>query len=73
LFTPFSISGNRAEDGEKGGVIDGARTRDNQNHNLGLYQLSYDHRYGRVEGDISPPTLCKGKNSVSGQIIQRFF
>ena len=23
------------------GVTDGARTRDNQNHNLGLYQLSY--------------------------------
>jgi hypothetical protein len=27
-----------------GGVTDGARTRDNQNHNLGLYQLSYSHR-----------------------------
>jgi hypothetical protein len=26
------------------GVIDGDRTHDNQNHNLGLYQLSYDHR-----------------------------
>jgi hypothetical protein len=26
------------------GVTDGARTRDNQNHNLGLYQLSYSHR-----------------------------
>lgn len=25
------------------GVIDGARTRDNRNHNPGLYQLSYDH------------------------------
>ena len=24
-----------------GGANDGARTRDNQNHNLGLYQLSY--------------------------------
>ena len=23
------------------GATDGARTRDNQNHNLGLYQLSY--------------------------------
>jgi hypothetical protein len=23
------------------GANDGARTRDNQNHNLGLYQLSY--------------------------------
>lgn len=26
-------------------VIDGDRTHDNQNHNLGLYQLSYDHRF----------------------------
>jgi hypothetical protein len=25
------------------GVADGARTHDNQNHNLGLYQLSYSH------------------------------
>jgi hypothetical protein len=24
-------------------VIDGARTHDSQNHNLELYQLSYDH------------------------------
>ena len=28
---------------QKNGVIDRARTGDNQNHNLGLYQLSYDH------------------------------
>ena len=27
-----------------GGVTDGTRTHDNQNHNLGLYQLSYSHR-----------------------------
>ena len=26
------------------GVTDGIRTHDNQNHNLGLYQLSYGHR-----------------------------
>jgi hypothetical protein len=25
------------------GVTDGARTRDNRNHNPGLYQLSYGH------------------------------
>ena len=25
-------------------MIDGARTRDIQDHNLALYQLSYDHR-----------------------------
>ena len=29
---------------EFGGANDGARTRDNQNHNLGLYQLSYVRR-----------------------------
>jgi hypothetical protein len=29
---------------ERNGVTDGTRTRDNQNHNLGLYQLSYDHQ-----------------------------
>ncbi len=27
------------------GVIDGTRTRDSQNHNLELYQLSYDHHF----------------------------
>ncbi len=26
------------------GAIDGARTRDIQDHNLALYQLSYDRR-----------------------------
>ena len=25
------------------GVTDGARTHDNQNHNLALYQLNYGH------------------------------
>ena len=29
------------------GVADGTRTHDNQNHNLGLYQLSYSHRRAR--------------------------
>ena len=28
---------------EKDGVADGTRTRDNRNHNPGLYQLSYSH------------------------------
>jgi hypothetical protein len=31
-----------------GGVADGTRTHDNQNHNLGLYQLSYSHRRSRL-------------------------
>ena len=29
------------------GVADGTRTHDDQNHNLGLYQLSYSHRRDR--------------------------
>ena len=29
------------------GVADGTRTHDDQNHNLGLYQLSYSHRRAR--------------------------
>ena len=34
---------------ENFGVADGTRTRDNRNHNPGLYQLSYSHR-----SDVSP-------------------
>jgi hypothetical protein len=40
------------------GVADGTRTHDDQNHNLGLYQLSYSHRrsgelYARaLRGDV---------------------
>ena len=30
----------------KDGVTDGTRTRDSQNHNLELYQLSYGHQPG---------------------------
>ena len=30
------------------GVADGTRTHDNQNHNLGLYQLSYSHHWKGV-------------------------
>jgi hypothetical protein len=30
------------------GVADGTRTHDDQNHNLGLYQLSYSHRRNRA-------------------------
>lgn len=32
---------------KKNGAIDGARTRDNLDHNQGLYQLSYDRHRGR--------------------------
>lgn len=31
------------------GVADGTRTHDDQNHNLGLYQLSYSHRRSNSE------------------------
>jgi len=41
-----------ASDG-KDGVIDGTRTRDNRNHNPGLYQLSYDHHW-LVENESNP-------------------
>ncbi len=37
------ISQNPIGQREEVGVTDGTRTRDNQNHNLGLYQLSYGH------------------------------
>ena len=32
----------------KDGVADGTRTHDDQNHNLGLYQLSYSHRQADI-------------------------
>ena len=34
------------------GADDGARTRDIQDHNLALYQLSYDHHRPRIIGPI---------------------
>lgn len=30
------------------GVTDGDRTRDNRNHNPGLYQLSYSHHWEEI-------------------------
>ena len=38
------------------GVADGTRTHDDQNHNLGLYQLSYSHR--RQSQIIRPARPC---------------
>ena len=37
--------GIKQEQKEKNGAIDGAWTRDNRNHNPGLYQLSYNRHY----------------------------
>ena len=46
------------------GANDGARTRDNQNHNLGLYQLSYVRRC-RVDIIAFRPKTCQ-KHRISG-------
>lgn len=43
------------------GVIDGARTRDSQNHNLELYQLSYDHHWGEIRHDRGK---IRGKRNI---------
>ena len=43
-------------------MIDGARTRDNQNHNLGLYQLSYDHRFVGGGQNCAKPADLESKN-----------
>ena len=41
-------------------MADGTRTRDNRNHNPGLYQLSYSHRCSRARsarlGSLACPT-----------------
>ena len=38
------------------GVADGTRTHDDQNHNLGLYQLSYSHHDNRFRiGQLARP------------------
>ncbi|MEY2718882.1 MAG: hypothetical protein RLZZ273_248, partial [Bacteroidota bacterium] len=48
----------RGVDDEGGWAIDGARTRDNQSHNLGLYQLSYDRRELQIYGVIAEPIFA---------------
>ncbi len=40
--------------GSNSGVADGTRTHDDQNHNLGLYQLSYSHRKPLIIARIPP-------------------
>ena len=45
-----------------GGVADGTRTRDNRNHNPGLYQLSYSHhRTGRASRKLWGPGRARLK------------
>ena len=52
----------------KDGVTDGARTRDNQNHNLALYQLNYGHHkrvsFIAVRCEISSKTSSIDPNQV---------
>lgn len=43
------------------GVADGTRTHDDQNHNLGLYQLSYSHRRA---------SYCSVKNYLSALMAE---
>ena len=48
------------------GVDEGARTLDNQNHNLALYQLNYDHHEytilnGAPSGVRTQDTLIKSQ------------
>lgn len=54
-------------------MIDGTRTRDNRNHNPGLYQLSYDHRLisGGREGYAMNLDLEREKSHLS-EIIRNF-
>ena len=49
---PFGEGAGGGEYQNKTGVTDRTRTGDNQNHNLGLYQLSYGHRWGREPTDF---------------------
>ena len=39
------------------GVADGTRTHDDQNHNLGLYQLSYSHRRALQYNPLRGPSV----------------
>jgi hypothetical protein len=52
---------------ERFGVADGARTHDNQNHNLALYQLNYSHHnaYLARPAGLEPATLgLEGRCSI---------
>jgi hypothetical protein len=51
------------------GVIDGARTHDSQNHNLELYQLSYDHHL--KAGANKRRNLYAGNRKITNNSIVR--
>lgn len=46
------------------GVNDGARTHDNQNHNLALYQLNYVHHMVCLKGFEPPAHALEGRCSI---------
>ena len=52
---------------QKNGVTDGVRTRDIQNHNLELYQLSYGHRKetGIVPSEGNSPFVHKANPTLA--------
>ena len=50
------------------GVADGTRTHDDQNHNLGLYQLSYSHRRARK---YTARSLCDRRVPPGGKTLSR--
>jgi hypothetical protein len=52
----------------KNGVDDGARTRDNRNHNPGLYQLSYvHHRLHCRNGMVRPAGIEPATAGLEGR------
>ena len=58
------------------GVADGTRTHDDQNHNLGLYQLSYSHRRARncsVKNYLSAPIAESDGFGTRISALKRFF
>ncbi len=48
------------------GVSDGTRTRDNRDHNPGLYQLSYAHH--RFKLSPAPQPLVSGRGTRAGRL-----
>ncbi len=51
------------------GVIDGTRTRDNQFHKLGLYQLSYDHHVRPGRPGRNGHSLPDGRRTSTAEIL----
>ena len=53
----WPVGARKDSEGDKrwrNGVTDGTRTHDDQNHNLGLYQLSYGHHVWPAGRELNP-------------------